>query len=982
MGPRISRVLIALILSAGAVSAQTRPFVVHAPPLSVSAPVTPSQQVFVDQFTESVNTALPSHTPNTGTGWTEIIDTNGARDCRAQASTDDAQPSSTLDNHSLACIATPSPALSNQNYDVSAKVSSLSSGFLTRPLHLIFGQVDANDLCFVTLYPDAVSTDVYVSKMVAGTVSTLTSGSTDANFVNGDILTIEARGSGYTIKKGITAILSGLSDTDCDNGNGTGLAWGALRVATDDGGSMAWDDFTVTQIGAAQSNIPPTIQLQAPSTTSPYQTSSSPVVISGVAAQGTAALSDVRITCSGATTITNQLATGTTSWTYSAAVNDGTTVCTATVTDTGALTATSQQLTIVKSTGADTTRPTITWTFPSASPYAAGFTENPITLTFQCSDDTACTTATWVNDQGGSGTCTVPAPTGGVSSVTCPTVGLTSGGVTNTITMTVRDAAGNTANVSTTRQITHIADLVITTTSLHGTNEDVAYSPTVQLGAAGGVSPYTWTVQGFASLNAVGGACTGGALSSGGVISGTFTTVGTCSFTVVATDSQGTPDTDTQALSIVVAASGTEGSHDFFTTQLGRTECNSTTNDGTNCLVRFDTCYAQTPANKGACALRTQAEVVALSTKNHPGTVTEPDYWNYYYATDPNPRKQDAAKLVIPVGDTDPISQMQAGIGQTTYTDGSLTIIQESWYDLDWRPTPCGGATGFGGETNWHGFKPYRLDGGNAVQFNPKTNFRRAHEPNFPCSDNVVWVTVGAKGGNGTGSSTGTLVSPSSIGAGPGDSYFLNNGKGGFFSAAHNASETYQWYPIKATTWTRFIWHVEFNVPGNSSKFNDWREDCDPTGSHTQRELPCENMLATLAAVDPDCAVVDAPDCSSLWSLSSYWACDPRGCQRLYYKVPWHNQNTVQTWRPAEYDGSQVSCDCGLRTSYERNVIMIRNIDAADIDDTGCPGSCPGDSGPVGTNVFRKPVQYRVSAPMSRPHQRPASLDRLVGFAR
>ncbi|MHC4714186.1 MAG: putative Ig domain-containing protein, partial [Planctomycetota bacterium] len=89
------------------------------------------------------------------------------------------------------------------------------------------------------------------------------------------------------------------------------------------------------------------------------------------------------------------------------------------------------------------------------------------------------------------------------------------------------------------------ADLVITTTSLPGGTVDVAYSETLQ--ATGGVTPYTWAVitgslPAGLSLN-----------SSTGEISGTPTTVEIANFTVEVTDSQGVPDTDTQALSITIS---------------------------------------------------------------------------------------------------------------------------------------------------------------------------------------------------------------------------------------------------------------------------------------------------------------------------------------------------------------------------------------------------------------------------------------------
>ncbi|MHC4714185.1 MAG: putative Ig domain-containing protein, partial [Planctomycetota bacterium] len=92
--------------------------------------------------------------------------------------------------------------------------------------------------------------------------------------------------------------------------------------------------------------------------------------------------------------------------------------------------------------------------------------------------------------------------------------------------------------------ITIYDDLVITTSSLPDGQVGVAYSET--LAASGGLPPYTWAV--------IAGSLPAGLSlnSSTGEISGTPTAYGTSNFTVEVTDSQGTPDSDTQALSIEV----------------------------------------------------------------------------------------------------------------------------------------------------------------------------------------------------------------------------------------------------------------------------------------------------------------------------------------------------------------------------------------------------------------------------------------------
>jgi prepilin-type N-terminal cleavage/methylation domain-containing protein len=111
---------------------------------------------------------------------------------------------------------------------------------------------------------------------------------------------------------------------------------------------------------------------------------------------------------------------------------------------------------------------------------------------------------------------------------------------TYNFTVKVTDSASCTA----TQALSIRVGLAITTTSLPNGEVNVAYSQT--LAATGGISPYIWSIS-------AGALPAGLALSSGGVISGTPTTVGTSSFTVQVTDSASpTHNTGTQALSITV----------------------------------------------------------------------------------------------------------------------------------------------------------------------------------------------------------------------------------------------------------------------------------------------------------------------------------------------------------------------------------------------------------------------------------------------
>ena len=117
-------------------------------------------------------------------------------------------------------------------------------------------------------------------------------------------------------------------------------------------------------------------------------------------------------------------------------------------------------------------------------------------------------------------------------SVGTTTISATTSGVTGSTTLTVQTAP-----------------LSITTTSLPGGTVNFAYSDT--LAAAGGKTPYAWSI-------ASGSLPTGLSLNSGsGAISGTPTATGTFSFTAQVSDSSSPVQTATKALSITIASAPT-----------------------------------------------------------------------------------------------------------------------------------------------------------------------------------------------------------------------------------------------------------------------------------------------------------------------------------------------------------------------------------------------------------------------------------------
>jgi hypothetical protein len=116
---------------------------------------------------------------------------------------------------------------------------------------------------------------------------------------------------------------------------------------------------------------------------------------------------------------------------------------------------------------------------------------------------------------------------------------------TSSFTATVNDGA-TTANRSLSITVNpDVTGLTITTTSLPGGTQGVAY-PSTQLNAANGTTPYHWSI--------VSGALPAGlSLSTGGLVSGTPAKVGNFTFTVQVTDSAGSPQSATRVFTIKIS---------------------------------------------------------------------------------------------------------------------------------------------------------------------------------------------------------------------------------------------------------------------------------------------------------------------------------------------------------------------------------------------------------------------------------------------
>jgi Putative Ig domain/Glucodextranase, domain B len=180
---------------------------------------------------------------------------------------------------------------------------------------------------------------------------------------------------------------------------------------------------------AAGDTTAPTISIAAPTTSTTWATSSATLNVSGTAAD---AVSVTQVSWSNDRGGSG-VATGTTSWSITGVtLQSGANVITVTARD--AAHNTSIDSLTVTYTAADTTAPAVSITTPTSG---ATFTTSttPFTVGGTASDAVGVTQVTWANSRGGSGTA--------IGTTSWSASGITLLGGSNVITITARDAAGN-----------------------------------------------------------------------------------------------------------------------------------------------------------------------------------------------------------------------------------------------------------------------------------------------------------------------------------------------------------------------------------------------------------------------------------------------------------------------------------------------------------------------------------------------------------
>jgi hypothetical protein len=316
----------------------------------------------------------------------------------------------------------------------------------------------------------------------------------------GDVLTYSATG----LPPGLTLMAS----TGYISGTPTTVGNYSVRVNAFDGVLTASQTFTWTV--SVLDTVAPAVTITGPTSAATWSTSATTMTLAGTASDNVGVTQVTWVNSRGGSGATS----GTTSWSSSVALQTGSNVLTVTARDAAGNTS-SDALTVTVGSSSDTTAPAVAITSPTP---AATFKTATATLTLggTASDNVGVTQVTWSNNRGGSGTAS--GTTNWSTSVTLLTG-------QNVLTVTARDAAGNTKSASITVTLNTPPTLsgVASQTSAQGTAASMQLS-----GADPDGDVLTYGANGLPPGIAI-------AVSTG-LISGTPTAAGTYPVTVTVSD--------------------------------------------------------------------------------------------------------------------------------------------------------------------------------------------------------------------------------------------------------------------------------------------------------------------------------------------------------------------------------------------------------------------------------------------------------------
>jgi hypothetical protein len=370
-------------------------------------------------------------------------------------------------------------------------------------------------------------------------------------------------------------------------------------TARDAAGKTGTDVISVTRTGAADSVVP-TIAIATPSAASTFSTANATVSIAGTAADNAAVVQVSWVNNKGGSGV----ATGTTTWAVpSVTLQTGANVITVTAKDAAGNTA-SDVITVTRTDGA----PVVTITSPTS---AAGYStsSNSLVLGGAASDDVAIAQVSWSNDQGGSGVAT------GTTTWSVPAVALKPG--VNTVTVTARDTAGNTASAT---LAVRVSDVTVPTVQITAPSSSAAFPLAVSTINIEGVSADDFGVTRLTWVSDRGGSGAATVKADGRWIAGGITLQpGVNVLTVTATDAAGNTGTDVaritfdRGLPTIAVASPTKAAT-YTTTSSSVTLAGTASDDSGIARVTWATDKGQVGEATGTTAWAIPSVAVPLGT--------------------------------------------------------------------------------------------------------------------------------------------------------------------------------------------------------------------------------------------------------------------------------------------------------------------------------------------------------------------------------
>ncbi len=198
--------------------------------------------IFQDTFTESSDTILGSHTPDTGTSWTNIFQKLGSETLKVN-STDDTCVRET-GSTSGGVLYTADVTYSTADYEVYATIESVET---TDDYHLILARVqDSNNMYAVEFHEDRFR----ILKCVSGSWSILDNADAANILVNGDVVKLKVEGT--SIKAYINDVeKADATDSDITSAGKAGYGMGNVATNGGDMDTQEIDNFNVNTLGAA-----------------------------------------------------------------------------------------------------------------------------------------------------------------------------------------------------------------------------------------------------------------------------------------------------------------------------------------------------------------------------------------------------------------------------------------------------------------------------------------------------------------------------------------------------------------------------------------------------------------------------------------------------------------------------------------------------------------------------------------------------------